>query len=192
MNAGRTIFLETERTILRPLADTEADGALLMELDSDPAVMRYIGSYALGSVESYRERIRPYWLPNASQPRGFWAVIEKPSEQFLGWFFLRPAPEYRFAKEAGWSRASDIEIGYRLRQSAWGRGVATEVASRLVPLTLGNPQVTCVVACALVTNRGSTRVMEKVGMTLIRDFSLADYADPIVMYAICRDGCALP
>jgi RimJ/RimL family protein N-acetyltransferase len=186
------IFLETERIILRQFSDTDADAELLLELDSDPAVMRYIGPFGLGSVEAYRERIRTVWMPYyaSHQSHGFWAVIEKSTSQFLGWFLLRPSTDFRFATQAGWTRPTDIEIGYRLRQAAWGRGLATEVAAALVRLTLDDPTVTCVVACALVPNRASTRVMEKVGMSRVREFALPDFTDPCVMYAVCREGCS--
>jgi RimJ/RimL family protein N-acetyltransferase len=62
-----------------------------------------------------------------------------------------------------------------------------------VRLTLADPEVTCVVASALVPNRGSTRVMEKVGMSRVRECALpaaAGFTDPLVIYALCRDGCA--
>jgi len=186
-----TIFLETERVILRQFTDTEADGELLLELDSDPEVMRYIGPFGLGSADAYRARIRTNWFAYyAAHPaRGVWAAIEKSTNQFMGWFLLRPSTDYRFAGEAGWTRPTDIEIGYRMRKAAWGRGLATEVAARLVKLTLDDPAVTCVVACALVPNRASTRVMEKVGMLCVREFMLPGFPDPCVMYAVCREGC---
>ena len=43
-----------------------------------------------------------------------------------------PATDYKFAAEAGWTRPSDLELGYRLRRAAWGRGLATEASSALV------------------------------------------------------------
>jgi RimJ/RimL family protein N-acetyltransferase len=61
-----------------------------------------------------------------------------------------------------------------------------------VRAALADPEVTSVVAAALVTNRASWRVMEKVGMTHVRDFAIACFADPVVMYAICREGCSPP
>jgi RimJ/RimL family protein N-acetyltransferase len=186
-------ILETERLTLRPLTDTDADAELLFELDSDPEVMRYIGPFGLPSVAAYRDRIRTVWLPQYTQPgRGCLATFEKASGAFIGWFFVRPSTEYKFASEAGWTRPSDLELGYRLRRAAWGRGLATEAAAMLVRLSFCDPEVTCVVAAALVTNRGSWRVMEKVGMTHVRDFTIPAYADPLVMYAICRDGCFPP
>jgi RimJ/RimL family protein N-acetyltransferase len=162
----------------------------MFELDSDPAVMRYIGTSDLGNVEAYRERIRKVWLPYyAAHPaRGLWALIEKSTNQFAGWFFLRPSPDFRFAAAAGWTRPSEIEIGYRLRQAAWGRGLATEVATQLVRIALEGPEVTSVVACALITNKASTRVMEKVGMSRVREFLLPGFSDPLVMYSIGKGG----
>jgi RimJ/RimL family protein N-acetyltransferase len=183
------VILETERLMLRRFADTDADAELLFELDSDPEVMRYIGPFGLPSVAAYRERIRTYWQPYyARPPRAFGATFEKTTGRFIGWFFLRDSTDYKFAKEAGWTRPSDLELGYRLRHAAWGRGFATEAASALVKSALADPAVTAVVSVALVTNRGSWRVMEKVGMTHVRDFSVADFADPFVVYEVCRAG----
>jgi len=187
------ILLETERLTLRRFTDTDADAELLFELDSDPEVMRYIGPFGLPDVAAYRDRIRSVWLSHYTHPaRGFGAAIEKATGRFVGWFFLRPAPDHPFAVQAGWTRRSDLELGYRLRREAWGRGLATEAASALVRLALADSEVTGVVAMALVTNRASWRVMEKVGMTYVRDFTIAGFADPLVMYALCREGCRPP
>jgi RimJ/RimL family protein N-acetyltransferase len=188
-----TVFLETERLILRQFTDTETDGALLLELDSDPEVMRYIGPFGLGSVEAYREKIRTRWLPYyATHPaRGVWAAIEKSTDQFIGWVLFRPSTDYLFAAEAGWTRPTDIEIGYRFRQAAWGRGLATEVATQLVQMTLKDPMATGVVSCAMVANKASTRVMEKAGLSRVREFSLPGFTEPCVMYAASREGCAV-
>jgi RimJ/RimL family protein N-acetyltransferase len=185
--------LETERLLLRGFAGTEADARLLFELDSDPEVMRYLGAYVLPDVEAYRERFQTKWLPYYINPsHGFWAATEKATGEFAGWFFLRPSVEYLFAKEAGWHRATDLEIGYRLRRAAWGRGLATEASMLLVRRGLAEPDTTSVVASTLVTNNGSWRVMEKVGMTRIREFAIPVSDDPAVMYAICKEGCDHP
>jgi RimJ/RimL family protein N-acetyltransferase len=181
--------LETERLSIRRFTDTDADAERAFELDSDPEVMRYIGPFTVPNAAAYRERIRTVWLPQADGPRrGVWAVFEKATGTFLGWVFLRPATLYKFAAEAGWTRSSDLELGYRFRRAAWGRGFATEAAAALVAVALARPDVTAVVATALLPNRGSWRVMQKIGMTHVRDFAVAGYDDPFVMYAICRAG----
>ncbi len=189
-----TAVLETERLVLRRFADTDEDAALLLELDSDPEVMRYIGPFGLPTAAAYREKVRTVYLPQyAAHPqRGCLAALEKPAGAFVGWFFVRAATEYRFAAEAGWTRPTDLELGYRLRRAAWGRGLATEGSAALVRLALADPGVTCVVSAALLPNRASWRVMEKLGMTRVREFSTPGFADPSVMYALCRGGCRPP
>lgn len=186
--------LDTDRLRLRGFSDCDADAQLLFELDSDPEVMRFIGPYGLPTVEAYRDRLRTVWLPyyTANPNCGFWAIFEQTTDEFLGWVFTRAATDYRFAAEAGWTRPSDLEIGYRLRRSVWNRGIATEVATALVPRALADPAVTCVVAAALVANRGSTRVMEKAGLSRLREFTAPDIAEPLVTYALCKGGCSPP
>jgi RimJ/RimL family protein N-acetyltransferase len=187
-------MLETERLTLRRFADTEADADLLVELDSDPEVMRYlspIGGRHRPSAAEYRARIRSQ-ARHERPGRGWGAAFERATGQFAGWFFLRPAPEYKFAAEAGWTRESDWELGYRLGRAAWGRGLATEASAALVRLALADPEVSCVVAAALATNRASLRVMEKVGMARVGEFAVPDFEVPAVAYATCREGCRPP
>lgn len=191
MNAD--VILETDRLLLRRFTDTDADAELAFELDSDPEVMRYIGPHGLPSAAAYRERIRTVWLPQDVAPaRGVRAAVEKATGAFVGWVFLRPAPLYKFAAEAGWTRETDLELGYRFRRAAWGRGYATESAAALVSLAFSQPEVTAVVAAALVTNRGSWRVMEKIGMKRVREFPIAGYDDPLVTYALDRAAHSSP
>src|SRR5215470_12222973 len=103
--------------------------------------MRFLGPFGLSDVAAYRDRIRS-WLPYYTHPlRGFAAAIEKATNQFVGWFILRPATDYRFAAEAGWTRSSDLELGYRLKRAAWGCGLATEASAALVARAIIDPQI---------------------------------------------------
>ncbi|HEY1186945.1 MAG TPA: hypothetical protein VGE74_04775 [Gemmata sp.] len=52
------MLLETERLRFRRFADTDADPARMLELGSDPEVMRYTGPFGLVTVAEYRERLR--------------------------------------------------------------------------------------------------------------------------------------
>jgi RimJ/RimL family protein N-acetyltransferase len=177
-------LLETERLALRRFIDTDADVELLVELDSDPEVMRYIGPHRPSAAE-YRQRIRAQ--ARHDQPgRGWGAAFEAATGEFAGWFFLRPATEYKFAADAGWASPSDWELGYRLRRAAWGRGLATEAAAALVRLALEDPEVAAVVAAALAANRASWRVMEKVGMARVREFAVPGFDVPAAAYEVGR------
>jgi RimJ/RimL family protein N-acetyltransferase len=179
------VVLATERLILREFTEDDADD--LFALDSDPDVVRYVGPYQLADPEAYRQRIRTAFLPYYTryQGYGFWAAVEKAGGSFLGWFCLRPALDYRFAAEAG-HRPGDVELGYRLRKSAWGKGYATEGSRALVHRAFTETDAVCVVSTALVANVASTRVMEKAGLKRVGEFALPGYEQPAVKYALCR------
>ena len=174
-------LLQTARLSLRRLA--EADAGLLFELDRDPEVTRHTGP-GHATVEEYRAKIRNEFLRYDAHPVAGLFLAEAAGE-FLGWFMLRPGPDYRFAATTGWDRSSDIELGYRLKRHAWGKGIATEGSAALVARAFAEPTVTGVVACALMANRGSTRVMEKVGLAPVREIELPSHG-PAVTYARYR------
>jgi RimJ/RimL family protein N-acetyltransferase len=102
--------------------------------------------------------------PRGHRPRprdpGFWAA-EKASGQFLGWFHLRP-PEGASPDEP--------ELGYRLRRSAWGKGLRHRGSASAGPHGLHRAGARRVYAETMAVNRGSRRVMEKAGLRLVRTF----------------------
>ena len=148
------VFLETPRLVLRRFTPDDVDH--LVDLDSDPDVMRYI----TGGVPTSREEIENEVLPaflgyyERYEGYGFWAVIEKAAGNFLGWFHFRPGPD------AG---PGEVELGYRLRKSAWGQGYATEGSRALIHKGFTELGVQRVVAEAMAVNTASRRVMEKSG-----------------------------
>jgi RimJ/RimL family protein N-acetyltransferase len=63
-----------------------------------------------------------------------------------------------------------MELGYRLKRSAWGQGLATEGSRALVGLGFqdwGCPKLS---ARSLAINLASRRVMVKAGLAFERDF----------------------
>lgn len=112
------VYLDTERLALRRFTANDAD--LLIELDSDPAVMRYLTGGAPTAPEVIRERDLPSILAGYEKwggQLGLFAAHEKDTGAFIGWFTVRPEPG---------GPPNEVELGYRLRQAAWGRGYATE------------------------------------------------------------------
>jgi RimJ/RimL family protein N-acetyltransferase len=178
-------FLETERVLLRRF--TEDDAAHLLALDSDPEVMRYCGPYGLPDEAAYRERIRKYFQPYyAKGPRfGFWAAEERATGQFIGWYHLRPAFDYRFAREADY-RDGDYDIGYRLVLAAWGKGYATEVSRALVRRGFEVPEVRAIVAVVLVGNLASCRVLDKLGLRRVSEVPLPGFEMAAAKYALAK------
>jgi RimJ/RimL family protein N-acetyltransferase len=155
------VFLETERLVLRRFTVADADN--LVELDSDPDVMRFV----TGGRTTPREEITGEFLPaflsyyERYPGFGFWAAIEKPAGAFLGWFHFRPP--------AG-GAPGDVELGYRLRRSAWGKGYGTEGSRALIRRGFTEFGVQRVVAETMAVHLASRRVMEKSGLALARAF----------------------
>jgi RimJ/RimL family protein N-acetyltransferase len=146
--------LETPRLRLRPLAET--DEADLVALDSDPEVMRYVGSPAgvkspAETVERARLRIRETRRGDY-EPLGFWRIESRRDGTFHGVGALIRMPD-----------GGDVEVAYRLARSAWGLGIATEAAGALVAHALGPLALPRVVAVTYPENRASQRVLDKLG-----------------------------
>lgn len=175
-------YLETERLILRRL--TAADVEHLFALDNDPAVMRFIN----GGKPTPRQVIETEILPRVlgfydrGDGYGIWAAIETSTGEFIGWFSLR-ADEGDLEK---------VELGYRLRQTAWGKGYATEGSRALIDKGFAELGAQRIFATTMTVNAASRRVMEKVGFAYVRTFHLS-WSEPIegteqgdVEYALTR------
>lgn len=163
------VYLETERLMLRRFAAGDVD--LLVELDADPDVMRFLTGGAPSPRERYVNEIIPRWLAyyETSRGFGFWAAIEKRTGDFIGWFHLRPLKD---------GPNDEAELGYRLRRASWGRGYATEASKALIDKGFTELRLRRVVAFTMAVNAASRRVMEKVGMRHVRTFH-EPWPDPI-------------
>nr|WP_310431365.1 GNAT family N-acetyltransferase [Streptomyces sp. 3330] len=152
-------YLETERLILRRFTPDDAD--LLIELDGDAAVMRYLTGGEPTAPEIVRERHLPNIIAGYERWRGdlgLFAAQEKDGGAFIGWFCLRPEPQ---------GPLDEVELGYRLRQAAWGKGYATEASRALLGKAFTALGVRVVWAETMTVNRASRNIMEKLGMTLV-------------------------
>ena len=181
------VYLDTARLILRQFTADDVDN--LVDLDGDPAVMRYITGGRPTPRDEIRDDILPAFLSYDERDEGFgfWAAIEKSTGDFLGWFHLRPP--------AG-GDPDNVELGYRLRRAAWGRGYATEGLRAIIRKGFGELGVRRVFAETMVVNLASRRVLEKAGLRLVRVFH-QEWPDPIegdehgdVAYALLKDEWA--
>ena len=148
-------MLETERLTLRQFTPDDVEN--LVELDSDPQVMRYI----TGGRATPREEIEREELPAFMSGSGFWAAVEKATGDFIGWFHLRPRAD---------GAADEPELGYRLQRSAWGKGYATEGSRALIEKAFADLGAERVWAETMVVHTASHRVMEKAGLKYVRTF----------------------
>lgn len=150
-------YLNTERLTLRRF--TAADADLLIELDSDPAVMRYLTGGEPTAPDEIRERDLPGILAGYDRwdgDFGVFAAHDRDRGAFVGWFLLRP-------ERTG--PRDEAELGYRLRRAEWGGGYATEGSKALLGKAFTDLGVRLVWAETMAVNEGSRKVMEKIGMT---------------------------
>jgi RimJ/RimL family protein N-acetyltransferase len=155
------IFLETERLVLRRFTEDDVDN--LVELDSDPEVMRFINGGRPTPRREIEHDVLPMYLDYYERfaGYGYWAAVEKSSGRFVGWFHFRPA--------AG-SPPDEVELGYRLRKSVWRQGYASEGSRALIQKGFAELGVQRVFAETMVVNVASRRVMEKAGLRYVRTF----------------------
>jgi len=138
------------------------DAQLLFELDSDSEVMRFISKGQPTTLARIQNEIIPRFLAyhNQAPPRGYWAAHLRTSGEFIGWFHLRPdkiSPD-------------EMDLGYRLKRNAWGKGLATEGSRALVMKAFGEWGYENVCARTLAGNAASRRVMEKSSLMFECDF----------------------
>ncbi len=148
----RRILLETERLVLRRYERDDLDR--LTRLNTDPEVMRYIGDGSLRDREQTRAGIaRAQRIYDLYPGLGFWVAEEKPKRNFVGVFALIYIP-----------KTVEVEVGYRLVKSAWGRGLATDGARALVRYGLFELGLDRVVGLTHQENDPSKQVLMKAGL----------------------------
>jgi ribosomal-protein-alanine N-acetyltransferase len=154
--------LRTERLLLRGWG--EDDRAAFAALNADPEVMQHFPS-PLTRTESdaFADRIEQHFQDHGF---GLWAV--EAEGEFVGVTGLA-VPRFHVA----WMDDREqpiVEVGWRLRRSAWGRGYATEAARACVRHAfdvLGREEV---VSFTVVGNTRSRAVMERLGMRQIATY----------------------
>jgi RimJ/RimL family protein N-acetyltransferase len=173
--------IETERVILRPWR--EADVAEFARVTNTPAVMEFLGG--VRAPESFRYS---YERVTASQEKNgfcFWIVERLSDHAILGFCGLKvgDTPPIR----------GEIEIGWRLREDAWGQGYAREGATATLDWAWRNLGCGRVVAITAVLNKRSWGLMERLGMRRLYeldfehpDMPVGDKARPHITYAIDR------
>jgi len=168
------IYLETQRMIFREL--TFEDEENLLDLDSDPEVMKYL---TLGKPSTRDEvkaalvRTRDFFTKHNGR-FGLWAAIEKDSGKFMGWFLFRP-------DKAQPDNTDRIELGYRLKKEFWGKGFATEGSRALMEKGFQEFKIPEIFAIAMKRNQSSWNVMKKLGMTYVREYPYEVYPEEIIV-----------
>ena len=162
--------LETERLILRMWREEDLEE--YAKICADPEVMRFLGGKPFSLTESWRHMA---FMIGHWQLRGYghWVVEEKASGKVLGRLgFLNPA---------GWP---GFEIGWTLGREYWGKGYATEGASRALEYAFTELDKDHVISCIHRDNAASIRVAERLGEKLEGESEV--FGIPVLIYGVDR------
>ncbi|MEM8688420.1 MAG: GNAT family N-acetyltransferase [Pseudomonadota bacterium] len=157
--------LTTERLILSPFGNGDLD--LVVELRTDPAVMRYISETS--TPELCAKRMPDFCRRSEDGSMGMWSVRLANTGEAIGTAILLPLPEEAHDTrwdfhENGKRVNEDVEVGYILKPSAWGKGYATEITRRLLQFAFEDTPLTEVVAVTDPDNGASQNVLRKSGL----------------------------
>jgi RimJ/RimL family protein N-acetyltransferase len=171
---------ETDRLILRTWDDGDSDR--FYAAMNTPAVMRHLGGVQdRATWDAAKTRLDGY---QRDFGHSFWIVERKADGELLGFCGLK-----RVNAEGAGSLTGQFEIGWRLRESAWGQGYAKEAAIASLDLAFGQFGAPHVVALTVPRNVESQGLMKRLGMTRRDDLDFIDprfgpEMNPTVVYRI--------
>ena len=159
-----SLELITERTRLIPTSLTDLD--LALEMFTDPVVVKFIGGVM--SEEKIREEMPRWTRRGGNGCIGIWCITDRTTGEKYGDCYLLPIPIEE--DDTNWDLLipdvmpeGDIEVGYFLKQSSWGKGIATEVCRRLLKFVFDDTSLEELVATIDDENNKSKKVLEKTG-----------------------------
>jgi RimJ/RimL family protein N-acetyltransferase len=145
-------WLETLRLEMRAFVEDDVDE--VYRLDRDPRVMKYIADGKPSTRDMVVQRLKRFIrYPKLYPDLGAWRASRRDNGAFIGWFALNYA-----------GKSTDIEVGYRLLPSAWGRGFATEGAKALVDYGFDDLGLYRIIGVTHPGNKASQRVLMKAGL----------------------------
>jgi len=161
----------TERLLLRRLAPDDRDA--LSAVLCDPEVMRF--SMGVLRPEDVADWIDQRIAEYGRWGFGLWGVELLESGCLIGYCGLTVIEI---------DGHSEVEIGYRLVRTHWGRGLGTEAARVVRDLALQSLAIRRLIALIDPDNHASIRVASKLGMRDMRPVEMPDYDHPDRLYVL--------
>ena len=171
-------IVETSRLRLRTW--DEADIAPFMAHLNTPAVMRWLGPP--GDEALYRSLYARSTASQAANGHCFWIVERRDDAALLGFCGLK------LVDAPGAPMPGDVEIGWRLREDAWGHGYAREAAEACLDFAFHRIAAPHVVAMTVRQNGASWGLMQRLGMVRAPewDFDHPQVADELKQHIVYR------
>ena len=174
--------METDRLVLREWGEGDSDR--FYEIMNTPEVMRHLGG--VQDRETWEAAVGRIMGFQRDFGHSFWLLERKPDGEMLGFCGLKRV------NAGGTPMTGEYEIGWRLRESAWGQGYAKEAAIASLDLAFDRFGAPHVVALTVEQNQDSQGLMKRLGMTRRRDLDFDDprfgpELNPTIVYRIEKD-----
>jgi ribosomal-protein-alanine N-acetyltransferase len=154
--------IETERLLLEPVSESRLEE--FVALTSDPETMRFwspIGPFSRAEAE---QRFGEALARTRKHGFGRRWIVAKDTGSGLGFTETK-----HFGPSCPDVSPGEVEIGWMLTPSAWGRGYGTEAGRAIRDEAFDRLELDSLVAEHHPGNVASGRVMEKLGMVFERD-----------------------
>jgi RimJ/RimL family protein N-acetyltransferase len=154
-----TIITQTERLILRTWS--KEDIAPFAAMCADNEVMRYFpATLSFQETENLVNRFQERYEQDGYT---YYVVEIKETGEFIGFCgMLMQTYESPFTP--------NVDIGWRLKKAAWGKGYATEAARACLVLAKETLGLKTIISVASQNNTPSINVMQKIGMEKVGEF----------------------
>lgn len=156
-------ILETSRLRLRTW--DERDIAPFMAALNTPAVTRWLGG--VQSEDDFRAGVARWQQCQADHGYSFWIIERLADQELLGFCGLKRV------NADGAPMIGDVEIGWRLREDAWGRGLAREAAEACLDAAFHRFDAPHVIAMTVRENAPSWGLMQRLGMVRARELDFS-------------------
>jgi len=153
-----TVILTTPRLILRTAIEQDIP-IMHVRVLGDGDVMRYVFQGGPMTEERAAQVMRRFFTFGDSLT-GIAILTEKPAADIIGFAGLFPSEAIG---------ANDLEIGFVLARSAWGRGIATEIGEAQLAFGFGKLNRTRLLGLADPQNRPSIHALQKLGLRYLKD-----------------------
>ncbi|MEQ9063304.1 MAG: GNAT family N-acetyltransferase [Vicingaceae bacterium] len=151
---------ETKRFIIREIV--EADAESLLEMESDPEVLKFIGTPPLKNTDEILKVIRKVRGQYAEFGMGRLAIERKEDGELVGWTGIKYEQHIRTIPYH--------DLGYRIKRKYWGKGIATETGKASLEFGFNVLELSVINAGARIDHSASIHVLKKLGMRITEEF----------------------
>ncbi|MDF2869895.1 MAG: GCN5-related N-acetyltransferase [Anaerocolumna sp.] len=152
-----TPILETERLVLRPLKESDAE-EIFKNWASDPEVAKFMSWSTHSDKEVTREWLHVIQANIAAEDKYDWGFVRKSDNKLIGSGGI-------YFKEA----RGMYTVGYNLMRDCWNQGYTTEAVARILQFAVKDLGQTRLFAYHAKDNPNSGKVMEKLGFHYTND-----------------------